>query len=503
MTATEVKFRRGTTGQHTTFTGASAEMTVDTSKNTLVVHDGTTAGGYPLALESSVNVVKASVSALVTSVSVIDTRVSALQTSVSVHHIAIAALQSTVSILACAAVNVSAINASIAANTSSIVVLQASVSALNTSVQANASSIVVLRASVSALNTSVAANASSIVVLQASVSALQTSVAANASTIVVLQTSLAALASVVAVNSASGGGGGNVSMPLMFHDGRLTLTSGSPIMTADVSSATKVYYTPYVGDRISLYSTVSSSWALVSFAQVTADLTGLTANSLYDVFGYNNSGSLALETLLWTSSTARATALSVLNGVYVRDVAPSRLYLGTIGITSTGQSEFTMTPAASAGGAANKLFVWNAYNRVLINAINRDSTDSWTYGTAAWRVKNNNTNNIIRFVSGLSGDSIGGNHTSAAQGSVGSTTLHIGIGYDSTTAFASGSTPSGGAAVAGDVMPRTAILSMGAVLGMHYIAALEYGNASGTSTFFGDGAIPLVLQGALTVQLMM
>jgi len=49
--ATELKLRRGTTSQHDTFTGAEAEITVDTDKNTVVVHDGTTEGGFPLARE--------------------------------------------------------------------------------------------------------------------------------------------------------------------------------------------------------------------------------------------------------------------------------------------------------------------------------------------------------------------------------------------------------------------------------------------------------------------
>lgn len=44
----EVKLRRGTTAQHNTFTGAEGEVTVDTDKDTIVVHDGTTAGGYEL-----------------------------------------------------------------------------------------------------------------------------------------------------------------------------------------------------------------------------------------------------------------------------------------------------------------------------------------------------------------------------------------------------------------------------------------------------------------------
>lgn len=46
---TAVQFRRGTTAQHSSFTGAVGEITVDTDKEVAVVHDGSLAGGYPLA----------------------------------------------------------------------------------------------------------------------------------------------------------------------------------------------------------------------------------------------------------------------------------------------------------------------------------------------------------------------------------------------------------------------------------------------------------------------
>jgi hypothetical protein len=52
--ATILQLRRGTTTQHNTFTGAVGEVTVDTTKDTVVVHDGTTAGGKPLATEAFV-----------------------------------------------------------------------------------------------------------------------------------------------------------------------------------------------------------------------------------------------------------------------------------------------------------------------------------------------------------------------------------------------------------------------------------------------------------------
>ena len=53
--STQVQIRKGNTIQTAAFTGAIAEITVDTDKKTLVVHDGVTAGGIPLARESSLS----------------------------------------------------------------------------------------------------------------------------------------------------------------------------------------------------------------------------------------------------------------------------------------------------------------------------------------------------------------------------------------------------------------------------------------------------------------
>ena len=55
MCAKQVQWRRGTTAQHTSFIGANCEVTVDTTKKTLVVHDGVTAGGSVQATEKYVN----------------------------------------------------------------------------------------------------------------------------------------------------------------------------------------------------------------------------------------------------------------------------------------------------------------------------------------------------------------------------------------------------------------------------------------------------------------
>lgn len=51
MAGITIQFRRGTTANHSAFTGAAGELTVDTTKWTLVVHDNTTAGGHALSKE--------------------------------------------------------------------------------------------------------------------------------------------------------------------------------------------------------------------------------------------------------------------------------------------------------------------------------------------------------------------------------------------------------------------------------------------------------------------
>src|SRR6056300_1573809 len=47
--ATAIQRRRGTTAQTANFTGLAGEITIDTDLNTIIVHDGSTAGGFRLA----------------------------------------------------------------------------------------------------------------------------------------------------------------------------------------------------------------------------------------------------------------------------------------------------------------------------------------------------------------------------------------------------------------------------------------------------------------------
>jgi ribosomal protein L24 len=60
--ATQLQLRKGNTAQTAVFTGALAEVTVDTDQDTVVVHDGTTVGGNYIVtkaqLQSNVSILQ-------------------------------------------------------------------------------------------------------------------------------------------------------------------------------------------------------------------------------------------------------------------------------------------------------------------------------------------------------------------------------------------------------------------------------------------------------------
>ena len=81
-----LKLRRGTTTQHGSFTGAEGEVTIDTTKDTAVVHDGSTQGGTPLAKEDMSNVSSASIAGRLGADSIATTKIAggALPTDVTI-----------------------------------------------------------------------------------------------------------------------------------------------------------------------------------------------------------------------------------------------------------------------------------------------------------------------------------------------------------------------------------------------------------------------------------
>ena len=81
-----LKLRRGSTSAHASFTGAEGEVTIDTLKDTAVVHDGSTAGGRPLAREDMTNVSSSNIAARLGADSIATTKIAggALPTDVTI-----------------------------------------------------------------------------------------------------------------------------------------------------------------------------------------------------------------------------------------------------------------------------------------------------------------------------------------------------------------------------------------------------------------------------------
>ncbi len=263
-------------------------------------------------------------------------------------------------------------------------------------------------------------------------------------------------------------------------DGRLTLTSGTPVTTADVTAAASVFFTPYTGNRIALYDG-SATWSIYTFSELTLALGTISSGLPYDVFAYNNAGTVALELLAWTNGTTRATALALQNGVYVKTGATTRRYLGTFYTTSTTTTE----------DSAAKRFLWNYYNRQPRTLVRQDSTVTWTYTIATLRQANNSTANQVAVVIGVAEVPVsltlqvtGINNTAAY------TAAQIGIGENSTTAVAAnnvgGVMSTGGSSVGTFYSSFVAALSTFPAVGYSYYAWLEASGAVGTMTWYGN-----------------
>lgn len=277
-------------------------------------------------------------------------------------------------------------------------------------------------------------------------------------------------AAIVSV-TASAGWGNSVErlMRGLIPGGLLTTESGVPVSTSDRTAQSTIYYTPFRHDQIALWD--GAKWRPYTFTETSLALSGLTSGKPYDVFGYVSSGVLALELLVWTDDTTRATAVTLQDGRYCKSGDKTRLLLGTIYTTAT-----TTTEDSEA-----KRYVCNVYNAVprrILSAIS--ATYSHTYTTGTWREWNAGTG-VVRpsFVSALPVGTANfgflANLSAASAQPQGILNLQIdgtdGSARLSATNFL----------LYGTNVVLTAYLpSSGITAGKHYVALVEYGNAGST-----------------------
>lgn len=256
--------------------------------------------------------------------------------------------------------------------------------------------------------------------------------------------------------------------------GRLTLTSGNPVTTTDVTAATTVYFTPYKGNVIGLYN--GTSWQLVTFTEKSLSISGFAASTPFDVWGRLSSGALAIDSTAWSSDTSRATALTTQDGVYVKSGDTTRRYLGTFRTTTVvGQTEDSFA----------KRYCWNYYHRVQRPMRVTDSTASWTYTTATFRQANNNTANQLDFVIGVAEVAVDATVLAQAANTNTGVNMIIGIGLNGITLAANTQGQFGQSAVANSNVPMTSRLRVFPAAGRNYMPWLEQSVATGTTTWIG------------------
>jgi hypothetical protein len=301
--------------------------------------------------------------------------------------------------------------------------------------------------------------------------------------------------------------------------GRLTPTSGSPVLTGDASASTGIYYEPFVGNLVPIYNgstMVPTEFSALSLSLVSSHV----ANSIYDVFVFSNSGVLTLVTgPAWSNVTAGScsrgtgastTELTRVKGLYVNAVSMTArngsttytvganlgTYVGSIFMDgSAGQVSCHVS-----AGQSRKWGVWNAYNRIPITVKMTDATSSWTSAPTSWRQSRADTTNFIHIFAGLPEEPYDLTFSQTIKQAVNNTNdlADIGIGFNSTTS------PSGrqgrvslSSAVVGSVIyafqsPTAAHTSTPAI-GINKINALEQaGTGTTDNTFFGTEALMLM-----------
>lgn len=287
--------------------------------------------------------------------------------------------------------------------------------------------------------------------------------------------------------------------------GRLTLTSGTPVLSADVAAATSVYYTPYAGNLVPIYS--GTAFVATTFTERTLSLVSShSANAIFDVFAFSDSGVFTVGTgPAWTTATAGSgargtsagtTELTRLNGLWVNAVqitarngsstytvaANKATYIGSI---ATDGSNGQISCSYLTFGGNRICGVWNAYNRVMMAMVVGDATSSWNYNTNTIRQSLNSTANKGTILLGLPEEMVdvefsqfvvltGGDGTSTSQ-------TENGIGINSTSSYSG----KNGSAYYNGASGKESMLALyeGVLaIGIHNINCLERTAASSGTT---------------------
>jgi hypothetical protein len=290
-------------------------------------------------------------------------------------------------------------------------------------------------------------------------------------------------------------------------EGRLTLTSGVPVTSTDVTGATTVFYTP--GGSGGQFVPIWNGSAYV-FTDTGGELSVVlganwTTNTAYDWFvGLNASVPTLCSGPAWTNSGAGTSArgsgagttqLTLLKGIYVNTVSITCNTSNSTSFTCganlcTYLGSFLTVAAGQAEDSQAKRYLYNQYNPSTRAMVRVDTTASWTYSTAAFRQANGAAANQLSYFAGNPGSSLWAFALCIPLNSTATLRLvYCGVGLNSTTVnsrtISNFSRIGDATVVTGNLYARYDGFTS---LGLNNLVWLEQGAGVDTQTWFGLSA---------------
>lgn len=145
-----------------------------------------------------------------------------------------------------------------------------------------------------------------------------------------------------------------------------------------------IFLHPYKGKLISLYDTSGLSWECFHLnSPINITTVGSTAFLPYDVFIFDNTGTLTLEAVPWTDAANRATPLVDQDGVKVKSGELNKRYVGTYFTSDGNNTEVSPLIDQSYTGSFNDQIgycgITNYYNSIDFSIRKKDFVTNWTY----------------------------------------------------------------------------------------------------------------------------
>ena len=298
---------------------------------------------------------------------------------------------------------------------------------------------------------------------------------------------------------------GDYTMPQLFNcvvqpQGRLTFSTTVPVMVSTVSGATSHFYTPYQGQMVPIFDgtrficTDTGGELTQTAADTAKSPTAVTTNACYDVFVWNDSGTIrATRGKVWTNTTTRADALARINGIFTNGTAVTNgpginrgTYVGTECSNGTSTFDFIYGAAAS-GGTAASFNAWNQYNRVEIATNVTDNGASFTMSSSV-RQSRASAGNQVTFVSGNVEDGIVVAYTtSCTSGATAGDGCTNGYGLDSTTTFSAQQVGFATATAVATSSELSGTWVIGPQVGRHILSANEQQIGATNNSTFNNG----------------